>query len=103
MTSDATTLEEYIKQLLEQRKEVISKIRELKKQTYLKVLKECISYKMLGCVVPNCLYPESCHCNPKLPLPFINLASQKNFVALYRSGIYADVNLYGWFVCRGTP
>lgn len=57
-----------------------------------------MSYGMLGYVVPHSKYPDGYHCDPKLPLPFINLASQKNFVALYHSGMYANPKLYDWFV-----
>ncbi|PZQ85019.1 MAG: hypothetical protein DI548_09085, partial [Flavobacterium johnsoniae] len=32
------------------------------------------------------------------PLPFLSLASQKNFIALYHMGIYADPKLLDWFV-----
>ena len=63
-----------------------------------KGFKECISYGMLGYVVPHELYPNGYHVNPKLPLPFINLASQKNFIAVYHSGLYADPELMEWFV-----
>lgn len=59
---------------------------------------ECISYNMLGWVVPLGLYPEGYHCNPKLPLPFMNLANQKGFIALYHMGLYADQELHDWFV-----
>lgn len=53
---------------------------------------------MLEYVVPHSVYPPGHHLNPELPLPFINLASQKNFIALYHSGIYANTNLLDWFV-----
>ena len=53
---------------------------------------------MIGYVVPHSIYPKGYHCDPKLPLPFINIASQKNFIALYHMGIYADENLLNWFV-----
>jgi hypothetical protein len=53
---------------------------------------------MIGDVVPHSIYSNGYHCNPKFPLPFINIASQKNFVALYHMGIYADQTLYDWFV-----
>ncbi|RKR14447.1 uncharacterized protein DUF1801 [Maribacter vaceletii] len=96
--SNATTPEEYIESLPEDRKEVVSKIRDILKTNLPEGFLECISYKMLGYVVPHSIYPDGYHCDPKLPLPFINLASQKNFIALYHSGIYADSNLYGWFV-----
>ncbi len=98
MTYDANTPEEYIAQLPEDRKEVISKIRTTIQQNLPKGFHECISYKMLGYVVPHSLYADGYHCDPKLPLPFINLASQKNFIALYHSGIYADQKMYDWFV-----
>ena len=52
---------------------------------------------MIGWVVPHKLYPDGYHCKPELPLPFVNLASQKNFVAVYHSGIYADPKLMKWF------
>lgn len=52
---------------------------------------------MIGYVVPHSLYPDGYHCNPKLPLPFINIASQKHFIAVYHMGIYADKKLMAWF------
>lgn len=53
---------------------------------------------MIGYVVPHSIYPDGYHCDPELPLPFINLASQKNFIALYHSGIYAIPEIHDWFV-----
>lgn len=59
---------------------------------------EQLSYGMLAYVVPHILYPAGYYVNPELP--FINLASQKNFIALYHSGIYANTNLLDWFVAE---
>ncbi len=56
-----------------------------------------MSYGMIGYVVPHTIYPDGYHCNPKLPLPFINIASQKNFIAIYHMGIYANKDLLDWF------
>ncbi len=98
MTIDATTVEEYISKLPDERKTAVSKLRETVKNNLPAGFEECISYKMIGYVVPHSLYPKGYHCDTKLPLPFINIASQKNFVALYHSGIYADTKLYEWFV-----
>ncbi|WP_420321264.1 DUF1801 domain-containing protein [Flagellimonas sp.] len=98
MTIDAKTPDEYISKLPEDRKEPVSKLRETVRDNLPKGFEECISYKMIGYVVPHSLYPDGYHCDPKLPLPFINIASQKHFVALYHSGIYADKNLLDWFV-----
>jgi len=53
---------------------------------------------MIGYVVPHSLYPNGYHCDPKQALPFVNIASQKNFIAVYHMGIYADTSLHDWFV-----
>jgi hypothetical protein len=60
--------------------------------------KEEMSYGMLGYVVPHTIYPDGYHCTPELPLPFMNIANQKNFIALYHMGIYANKELLDWFV-----
>jgi hypothetical protein len=52
---------------------------------------------MLGYVVPKSIYPDGYHCDTSLPLPFMNLAAQKNFIALYHMGIYANPELMKWF------
>ena len=59
---------------------------------------EEMSYGMAGYVVPHSLYPAGYHCDPKLPLPMINLASQKSGVALHHLGLYASPALTDWFV-----
>ena len=56
-----------------------------------------MSYGMVGYVVPHSVYPPGYHCNPKLPLPFVNIASQKNFIALYHMGIYSNQEILDWF------
>ncbi len=98
MTIDAKTPDEYISKLPDDRKAAVSKLRETVKKNIPNGFEECISYKMIGYVVPHSIYQDGYHCDPKLPLPFINIASQKNFVALYHSGIYADKTLLDWFV-----
>ena len=98
MQYKANSPEEYISQLPEERQPVVSKIRGIVNKKIPKGFKHQMSYGMLGWVVPQSIYPDGYHCDPKLPLPFMNLASQKNFIALYHSGIYADPKLYDWFV-----
>jgi uncharacterized protein YdhG (YjbR/CyaY superfamily) len=97
MTIKSTTPDEYIDQLPEDRKLVISKLRTLILKYLPEGFEETISYNMLAYVVPKSIYPNGYHCNKEEPLPFLNLASQKNFIALYHMGIYADVDLYNWF------
>ena len=100
MQSKATSPKQYISELPDDRKEVISKLRQIILNNLPKGFEEQMSYGMLGFVVPHSQYPGGYHCSPELPLPFINLASQKNFVALYHSGIYASKELLDWFVAE---
>ena len=98
MQSNADSPQDYISQLTEERKQVVSKIRERILKNLPEGFKEQMGNGMLGYVVPHKLYPNGYHVKPELPLPFINLASQKNFIALYHFGIYADQKLLDWFV-----
>ena len=97
MQSKAKTVKEYIDSLPPERKDAVSKLREVILKNLPKGFKEEMSYGMIGYVVPHTLYPAGYHCNPSLPLPFMNLASQKNFVSLYHMGIYANKELLDWF------
>lgn len=98
MTSDAKTPEEYINALPADRKEAIAKLRNTILKNLPKGFSETMGYGMIGYVVPHSLYPAGYHCDPKLPLPFMSIASQKNFVAVYHMGIYANKALFDWFV-----
>ncbi|WP_299798056.1 DUF1801 domain-containing protein [uncultured Maribacter sp.] len=97
MKYEANSPDEYIAQLTPERKAVIEKLRGIILQNLPNGFEEQLSYGMLGYVVPHSLNPAGYHVQPELPLPFINLASQKNFIALYHSGIYADPALMNWF------
>lgn len=97
MQSKATTPEEYLKSLPEERKSAMSKLRSVIKNNLPKGFAEEMSYGMLGYVVPHSLYPDGYHCNPKQPLPFMNIASQKNFIAVYHMGMYVDKKVLAWF------
>lgn len=94
----ANTVEEYIEKLPEERLMVIRKLLQVFRENIPKGFEETISYNMIGWVVPHSVYPDGYHATPELPLPFINLASQKHFVAVYHSGIYAVKNLADWFI-----
>lgn len=98
MQSTAKTPQEYIDSLPEDRKTVISKLRNVILKNIPEGFEEMMGYGMLGFAVPHTIYPNGYHCDPKLPLPFLGIASQKNFVALYHMGIYADPILSAWFV-----
>ena len=100
MTPKITSLASYINQLPTERKKVISKLRKTILEHLPNGFEETLSYGMIGYVVPHKIYPKGYHCNPELPLPFINLASQKNYISLYHMGLYADQKLLNWFIAE---
>lgn len=87
----------YIAMIPEDRRESMKKLRATIKKHLPKGFEETMSYGMVGYVVPHKLYPNGYHCDPKIPLPFMSIASQKNFIAVYHMGIYADPKLLAWF------
>jgi uncharacterized protein YdhG (YjbR/CyaY superfamily) len=91
------TVDDYIATLPSERKEAVSRLREAIAANIPHGFEEMISYRMPGFSVPHSKYPAGYHCDPKIPLPFIGYASQKNFIALYHMGIYADSALLKWF------
>lgn len=97
MQSKAATAEEYLASLPEDRKAAMAELRKEILKNLPKGFQETMSYGMIGYVVPHSLYPAGYHCDPKLPLPFLSIASQKNFIAVYHMGIYADEKLLKWF------
>ncbi len=99
MKYTATTPKEYIDSLPEDRKEIITKLRKVILKNLPNGFEEQMSYGMLGYVVPHKLFPDGYHCDPKLPLPFINLASQKNHIAFYHMGLYAGLHM-DWFIAE---
>jgi uncharacterized protein YdhG (YjbR/CyaY superfamily) len=98
MQLTTTSIEEYLEEIPEERKIAFTKLRETILKNIPKGFVEQMSYGMIGYVVPPSIYPNGYHCDPKLPLPFISIASQKNFLALYHMGIYAKPELLNWFV-----
>jgi len=89
--------DQYIELLPEGRKQAMSKLRKVILENLPKGFEETIIYGSIGYVVPKSIFPDGYHCNPKLPLPFVNIATQKNFMALYHMGLYADKELMDWF------
>lgn len=98
MQSTATTPGEYINELPEERKAPMEALRKAISGNLPAGFVEEMSYGMIGYVIPHTTYPAGYHCDPKLPLPFISIASQKNFIAVHHMGMYADPSLLDWFV-----
>ena len=92
------SVDEYVANVSENYHDAIQKLREVVKMNIPKGFAEMLNYGMIGFVVPHELYPNGYHCDPKLPLPFVNIAAQKNFISFYHMGIYAKPSLLEWFV-----
>ncbi|RKS14247.1 DUF1801 domain-containing protein [Flavobacterium sp. 120] len=100
MQSTATTVSAYLEEIPEERKDTLKKLRATILKNIPKGFVEQMTYGMIGYVVPHSIYPNGYHCTPELPLPFMSFASQKNFIAIYHMGIYANPELLNWFVAE---
>lgn len=89
---------QYIESLPSDRQEAFVKLLNLAESKLPTGFEIIIQYKMPSFVVPKSLYPAGYHCTPSDPLPFISMASQKNFIAVYHMGLYSHPELYEWFV-----
>lgn len=98
MQISASSVDDYISQIPEERQEALKQLINIINQNLPKGFQENISYGMVGWCVPLKTYPDGYHCTPGSPLPFMSAASQKNFIALYHMGIYAKPELLNWFV-----
>ena len=97
MQYEAQTPEAYIAQIPEERRGPLQELRKQIRENLPKGFEETISYGMIGYVIPHDIFPEGYHVDPTLPLPFINLASQKNFISVYHYGVYTNKELLDWF------
>jgi hypothetical protein len=97
MQSKAATVQEYYDQLPEARLKPMLKLRAVLRKNLPKGFAEGMGYGMPGWDVPHKLYPPGYHCDPKMPLPFLGLASQKQHISVYHMGLYADKALLKWF------
>lgn len=97
MQSKATTVAAYLAELPVDRKAVMTKLRSTIKRTLPTGFAEVMQYGMISYVVPLKKYPAGYHTTPNTPLPFLSIASQKNFIALYHMGLYGDAKLLAWF------
>ncbi|TXI31357.1 MAG: DUF1801 domain-containing protein [Niabella sp.] len=100
MQANGKTVAEILANIPEERKEAFTKLHKTILKNLPKGFEAAISYGMLGYVVPHSIYPAGYHCKPSEPLPFASIASQKNSINFYHMGIYANPDLYNWFVAE---
>ncbi|UKN02682.1 DUF1801 domain-containing protein [Paracrocinitomix mangrovi] len=97
MRIEAVNMDDYISQLPEERQEPMKKLVAAIEANLPEGFEAAMSYGMPGWVIPHSLYPAGYHCKPEEPLPFLSIASQKNFIAVYHMGVYASPELMKWF------
>lgn len=97
MQSKAKSVNEYLQEIPEDRAEYINTLRKTILDNLPKGMEETMNYGMIGYVIPHSIYPDGYHCSPKDPLPFANIASQKNSINFYHMGIYAKPEILDWF------
>ena len=103
MKIEASTVDGYLQKVPAERQEPLARLRALLRSNLPEGFEEVLSYGMPGFVVPHALYPKGYHCDPTLPLPFVSFASQKNFIALYHMGLYANEEHMAWFKASWDP
>ena len=96
MQSKATTVAQYIKQLPDDRRKAIEAVRAIILKNMDPDFQETMAYGMIGYNVSHKIYPNGYHCDPKQPLPFAGLASQKNYMSLYLCAAYGDASIEEW-------
>ncbi len=97
MRIEAQNPDEYSAQIPAERQAVFQQLRMVIQENLPAGFEETMSYGMVGYVVPHSIFPDGYHCDPALPLPFLSIASQKNFIGFYHMGLYAMPKVLDWF------
>lgn len=93
-------VDSYFNALPEERRTAMDALRSCVLRNLPEGFAEEMAYKMPSYVVPHSIYPAGYHCDTKQALPFLSIAAQKNFIAVYHMGIYADAQLLEWFTAE---
>lgn len=88
MQSRAKTVEDYLRSLPEERRAALNAVRDVILKNLDPAYEEGMQYGMIGYYVPHSVYPKGYHVDPRQPLTFAALASQKNYMSLYMMSVY---------------
>ena len=102
MSAKPQSVDDYLAGVPEERREVLQAVRQTILENLSQGYEEGIQYGMIGYYVPHEIYPAGYHADPRQPVPFAGLASQKNHMAIYLMSVYADPELEGWFRAAWT-
>jgi Domain of unknown function (DU1801) len=90
----AKTVNEYLEALPPERGEPLSAVRGVILTNLPGGFEEGMNWGMISYEIPLSRYPKTYN---KQPLMMAALASQKNFMALYLTGVYGDPGTAAWF------
>ena len=97
MQSKATTIDQYLASLPQERRDALLALRKVIHKNLGKGIEERVQYGMIGYCIPHSVYSAGYHCDPTQPLPYAMLASQKNHMALYLMSVYLEKGEEAWF------
>lgn len=100
MEIKAANTEAYLNNIPEERQEKFKELIDTIRKNIPAGFTEMMQYNMPSWSISLEDYAPGYHCTPNTPLPFLSLASQKNFIALYHMGIYMKPEILDWFVAE---
>lgn len=103
MQKSAKTISDYLAELPPERRAALVAVQEVIRQNLDSDYEEGMQYGMIGYYVPHRVFPPGYHCDPKQPLPFAGLASQKNYMSLYLMATYGDEGEQQWLRAAWAP
>jgi uncharacterized protein YdhG (YjbR/CyaY superfamily) len=86
-TSKAATVDEYLAELPPERREVVSRVRDLVRRNLPNGYEETMNWGMISYEIPLARYPNTYN---RQPLSYVGLAAQKNYYALYLTSAYQN-------------
>jgi Domain of unknown function (DU1801) len=97
MQSKAASVEQYLSALPADRRAALEAVRKVIRANLDKEYEEGMQYGMISYYVPHRVFPAGYHCDPKQPLMFAALASQKNYMSMYLMCVYGHGPSSEWF------
>src|SRR5678815_1092636 len=97
MPARPMTVDAYLAALPADRRAALTTLRRVIQDNLDPAYTEGVQYGMIGWAVPHSLFPAGYHCDPKQPLPFAGMASQKHHMSLYLMCLYNNGERDSWF------
>ena len=92
-----TTVAKYLAAQPKDRREALQAVRTVILDNLDDGYEEGLQYGVPSYYVPHSVYPPGYHCDRTQPLPYVGIASQKNYMALYLFCVYTSEDEQRWF------